>query len=196
MTKSPDGTTTSSGQSAQSLKISPGSGLVALCALPSGAGRCCATGGAGGAWAGAPGEGRGSTVRPRCALACGPAAAQSVVSNIRNNRRNFMCRFRAATIEQASHQHHASFRQNRQAHRTFSRASSARGLQCAPIAYCSRRACSEADVEQCRSQFRCCAVEVFDRKCSVLEVFVARSVGLPRNEIEMSDGSVKSGSVP
>jgi hypothetical protein len=119
--------------------------LVPFCAgtFTLGAGRCCATGGAIGRGAGgAFGEGRGSIVKPRCAVACGPAAAQSATSNIRNNKRKSMCRFRAAEFEQASRKHHASFRQNRQGRRTRG----ARGLQCGPMAYCSRRASSDAFV--------------------------------------------------
>src|SRR5262249_11648942 len=62
--------------------------------------------------------------------------------NIRNNKRKFMCRFRAAVFVPAPRKYHASFRQSRQGRRTFR----TRGLQCGAMAYSSRRASSDAFV--------------------------------------------------
>src|ERR1700745_435734 len=79
MTKSPDGTTTTSGQSLQSLNISPGSGLFPWATTAS-------VGGAGGGLDAAGGV----TVNPRWASARGLATATSAVRSTRNNRCRFM----------------------------------------------------------------------------------------------------------
>ncbi len=114
MTKSPVGTTTSSGQSWQSLKISPGSGVFPRATAVSGAGAGRSIGAAAG---GEPGVGL--MVSPRCACAGGLATAAATARKIRNNRREFMMSFPRnrqpnELSSDAQYAHHASFHRGRQ----------------------------------------------------------------------------------
>src|SRR5664279_1276573 len=79
MTKSPAGTTTSSGQSRQSLKISPGSTPVSFCATTIFEGDGASAGGL--------------ADSPRWAFAPVPATAVRTVRQITNNRPDFMLLF-------------------------------------------------------------------------------------------------------
>ena len=80
ITKSPDGTTTSSGQSEQSRKVSPGSRA---------ASRCATTASDGDAGRSADGP----VLSPRCAFATVAANPTRAVREITDNRRNFMSLF-------------------------------------------------------------------------------------------------------
>jgi hypothetical protein len=117
MTKSPGGTTTSSGQSLQSLKISPGSGLAPFCATTaSGADAGRSTGPEPGRDAG------GLMVNPRCAFTRGPATAAATARKVRNNSREFMVSFPSspqpnALSTDAQRAQHASFHGGRQGER-------------------------------------------------------------------------------